>query len=119
MTESIYIVGIAFAVIALAVYFLCWLKSKDMHYKWIIASLVLFCIDVVFNILIFGFTVDSIIDYVFSAYVIYSIATGITSYTKLSKLPEPIADIEAAPEDDFGFVEQAPAENTENDNETK
>ena len=90
-----------------------------MHYKWIIASLVLFCIDVVFNILIFGFTVDSIIDYVFSAYVIYSIATGITSYTKLSKLPEPIADIEAAPEDDFGFVEQAPAENTENDNETK
>ena len=46
LPDAIYIGAIVIVVIALAVYFLCWLKSKDLHYNWLIASLVLFCIDV-------------------------------------------------------------------------
>lgn len=104
--EGLYIVAIVFAVVAISVYFLCWFKSKNMHHKWLIASLVLFCIDVVVNFLWLGFIVDNIIDYVFAAYVIYSITAGIVAYTKLAKLPEPIEEPAPAAEDDFGFAER-------------
>ncbi len=106
LPEGFYIAAIVFAVIAISVYALCWFKSKDMHNKWLIASLVLFCIDVVVDLLWFGFYIDNILDYVFAAYVIYSIAAGISAHAKLAKLPEPIEEPVAQPEDDFGFAER-------------
>ncbi len=114
LPEGFYIAGIVFAVVALAVYFFCWLKSKDMHHKWLIASLVLFCVDVAVDLLWFGFYVDNIIDYVFAAYVIYSIAVGISAHAKLAKLPEPIEEPAAQPEDDFGFAERDFSDNDAN-----
>ena len=93
-------------VIALAVYFVCWLKSKNLHKNWLIAALVLFSIDAVANILWFGFFIDDIIDYVFAAYIIYSLAAGVWAASKLEKLPEPIEEPVAPAEDDFGFAER-------------
>ena len=106
LPEGFYIAGIAIALIVIAVYVLCWFKSKDFHHKWLIASLILFCIDVAADLVRFGFYIDNIIDYIFAAYVIYSVASGIVAYTKLSKLPEPVEEPVPAAEDDFGFAER-------------
>ena len=100
---GIYNVAIVFVIIAMSIYFLCWLKSKNFRRGWLIASLVLFIIDTVLSILVFGFSVGNILEYVVAAYVIYSLIAGIVAIGKLAKLPMPIAEPEA-PADDFGFA---------------
>lgn len=125
LPDAIYIGAIVIVVIALAVYFLCWLKSKDLHYNWIIASLVLFCIDVALSFITMGFSIDNIIDYLFAAYVIYSIAVGIKAQANIKKLPEPIDPPAEPAEDDFGFAERdfsyndGNGENTEKKEDTE
>ena len=102
-----YLIATGIIVLAvLAIYFLCWIKSKNMHHKWLFAALVLFSIDAVANVVWFGFYVEDIIDYVFAAYIIYSIAAGLIARSKLAKLPAPIQAPENEFNNDFAFAER-------------
>ena len=115
---SVLIVMLAIALVIVALYFLCWIMSKKHGIGWIITALVLFGLDTVMMFLIQGFAVDSIIDILFHAWVIYYLIVGIVSYLKLKNLPEedPIAaewEVQPATE----TAETAPIE-TEIDPET-
>ena len=86
------------AVVVIAFYFLFWLFSKK-KVGWIIAALVFFVIDTVIMLVVFGISIDMIVDALFHVWVLVSLISGIVNYYKLKKLPE---EIKTAPEtDDF------------------
>lgn len=71
----------AVAIVIIAVYFVCWLLSKK-HVAFMIVALVLFIIDTVLMPILFGFSLDLILDYVFHAWVLGSLIWGIVHYFK-------------------------------------
>ena len=71
----------AVAIVIIAVYFVCWLLSKK-HVAFMIVALVLFVIDTVLMPILFGFSLDLILDYVFHAWVLGSLIWGIVHYFK-------------------------------------
>lgn len=91
------IIAIIIAIVITALYALCWYMSKKHGYGWLIFALVCFVIDTVFMFRFGGFSADIIIDIIFHAWVIISLASGISAAVKLAKLPpeEPAADMQA------------------------
>ncbi len=71
----------AVAVVIIATYFVCWLLSKK-HVAFMIIPLVLFVIDTVAMPILFGFSLEWILDYVFHAWVLVSLIIGIVYYLK-------------------------------------
>ena len=71
----------AVAIVIIAVYFVCWLLSKK-HVAFMIVALVLFVIDTVLMPILFGFSLDLILNYVFHAWVLGSLIWGIVHYFK-------------------------------------
>ena len=91
-------IGCAIAILLLVPYLLCWLFSKK-KYGWLIGALVYFVLDTLF-LFIFFLDVSMIIDYVFHAWVIFSLATGIANGKKLKTLPEePVPEAYTVDED--------------------
>ncbi len=66
----------AVAIVIIALYFVCWLLSKK-HVAFMIAALALFAIDTVMMPVLFGISLDWILDYVFHAWVLVSLVIGI------------------------------------------
>lgn len=87
LSEGFLYVMLAIAAVVLALYLLCWIFSKKGKAGWMIFALVLFALDTVL-LLINGISMDMILDYVFHAWVLYSLFTGITAAKKLKNLPE-------------------------------
>jgi hypothetical protein len=80
--------GCLIAVIVLAVYLLCWIFSKE-HYGWMIAALVLFCVDILVMAglyLLFG-EVSGIVDVAFHCWILFYLIVGVSAGSKLSKMP--------------------------------
>lgn len=75
------------AVVILALYALCWVFSKKFKKGWLITALVFFGVDSLVMLLLSGFMVESLIDYAFHAWVIVSLAMGISACGKMKKLP--------------------------------
>lgn len=87
-TGALAIPGGVFAVVLVAVYFLCWLFSKE-NPRWMLAALVLFIMDTVclgvYCVLAKDFT--GILDVVFHALVLYYLVSGLRAAKKLESLP--------------------------------
>ena len=94
--KSFFAIMLVIAVVILAVYVLCFLFAKKKKSGWLIFALVFFSIDTVAMFLFNGIVLESIIDYVFHAWVIVSFANGISAFNKLKKLPEDTPIVEAA-----------------------
>lgn len=93
------IIGGTIALFMIGVYFLFWCMSKR-HREWMDAATVCFGLDCVGMILLIGFDIAFIIDYVFHAYVMYQLVVGSITAHKLAKLPpeDPIAIEPEAPQ---------------------
>lgn len=77
---------IAAALIVL-LYLACWFFSKKVKTGWLIFALIIFIIDTVALVFIFGFESDNIVDIIFHIWVIVSLVMGISAGSKLKKLP--------------------------------
>lgn len=108
-SESILAVFVAIAIIIIAVYLVLFIFSKK-KVGFLIAATVLFIIDTVALFYLFGIAADSIVDYIFHAWVIISLIIGIRAHFKLKDLPE---EEIATPNDSFsdGFeFSEAPSD---------
>ena len=85
--NSFFIATIAIAVILTLFYLLAWFMSNKNRIGWLVFALVFFIIDTIGMFIINGIAVDSIIDIIFHAWVIYSLVVGIASGKKLQALP--------------------------------
>lgn len=79
--------SLVIAVVVLAALLLCWLLSKNGKVVWLYAALALMVLDTAYLYYIMGTSADWIIDYVFHAWVIGSLISGVLAYHKLQKLP--------------------------------
>ena len=69
----------AVAIIIIAMYLVCGLLAKK-HVAFMIAALALFAIDTVMMPILFGISLDWILDYVFHGWVLVSLIIGIVYY---------------------------------------
>ncbi len=86
---------IAIAVSILVFYLLSWIFSKNNKTGWLIFSLVLFATDTAGMFYFVGFSADSMVDMLFHAWVIISLARGILAALKLKSLPMEEVEITA------------------------
>jgi hypothetical protein len=77
---------IAFAIIL--VYLACFFFSKNFKGGWMIAAAVIFSLDTLYLVFIYGVGVDSIMDLLLHAWVLYYLISGSVYGIKLKKLPE-------------------------------
>ncbi len=84
--SSFFIIAVVIAVVVVGLYALSWFLSKKRH-GWLVFALVFFIIDTLALFYFAGFSADMILDYVFHAWVIVSLASGISAASKLKKLP--------------------------------
>ena len=79
---------IAIAVVMIAFFALTWFLSKKHGYGWLVAALLLFVADTFAMFYFYGFSADMILDFVFHAWVLVSLTSGIIAAINLKKLPE-------------------------------
>lgn len=96
--------GIAIAI--LAVYFLCFMLSKKFKTGWMITAAVMFVLDTLYMLFIYGVGVDSVMDILLHAWVLYYLISGVVYGFKLKKLPED----EPAPVDGEGVEIEIPTQ---------
>lgn len=87
LPDSFFYVMITIAAVILVLYLACWFFSKKNKTGWLIAALVLFGIDTLYMLFIYGIGADTILDIVFHALVVYYLISGIVYSFKLKKLP--------------------------------
>ena len=105
-SESFLAIFVAIAIIIIAIYLVLFIFSKK-RVGFLIAALVCFIIDTIALFYLFGIAVDSIVDYIFHAWVIISLIIGIRAHFKLKNLPQE-EENPANPDefsDGFGFPE--------------
>ena len=113
LPDTVFYVMLAIAAVIVALFVLFWALSKKNKVGWIIAALVMVCLDSVLMLYMQEIQ-DIIMDIVFHIWVIVSLAGGISAYNKLKALPpeEEILDTtgeviaEAAPE----AIDEIPAD---------
>ena len=77
---------IAFAIIL--VYLACFFFSKNFKTGWMIAAAVVFVLDTLYMVFIYGVGADSVMDILLHAWVLYYLISGSVYGIKLKKLPE-------------------------------
>jgi hypothetical protein len=77
---------IAFAIIL--VYLACFFFSKNFKTGWMIAATVVFVLDTLYMVFIYGVGADSVMDILLHAWVLYYLISGSVYGLKLKKLPE-------------------------------
>ncbi len=93
--SSVFTVFLVIAIIFTALYLVSWIFSKKNKVGWLIFALVIFSIDTLGMFALMEFATESIIDIVFHAWVIISLAIGINACRKLKKIPaDEIAETE-------------------------
>lgn len=108
---------IAFAIIL--VYLACFFFSKNFESGWMIAAAVIFSLDTLYLVFIYGVGVDSIMDLLLHAWVLYYLISGSVYGIKLKKLPEDEPVQENYKPIDVPVVEEnAPAEEKTENNST-
>ncbi len=86
LDSSVFVILLVIAFAVTLLYLLAWYKSKDRHSGWLVFALVIFGVD---TLLMFdGFTLDSALDLLFHAWVIYYLVMGINAAKKLRYMPE-------------------------------
>ena len=94
--NSVFIILVILAFIICGLYLLCYFGSKNGKKGWLIFALVLFIIDTVVLILYYGLQIGMLLNILFHAFVLGSLISGVSAYSKLKNLPpeEPIASTE-------------------------
>lgn len=110
-----FIATVVISVIILSLYLLSWIFSKNNKGGWMVFALVLFSIDTVCMFALGVIGADAIIDILFHAWVIWSLASGVHAYSKLKKLPCDV--IEAAGEEIAETTVEETTEETQNTEE--
>ena len=87
LDDSVFIVFIAVAIILTLFYLLSWFMSDKKHVGWLIFSLVLFSLDTIAMLLLYGISFDIILDILFHGWVLYYLISGVSAHFKLKKLP--------------------------------
>lgn len=104
--NGVFAVLFAIAAAVIVLYLVCWFLSKKPRVGFLIFALVLFAIDTVVLFTVYVIDASMILDYVFHAWVLISLISGISAYFKLKKLPPeeeapviepdaPVADVPA------------------------
>ena len=81
-------VMIAIAAVVILVYLACFFFSKKFKAGWMIAAAVLFVLDTLYMLFFYGVGVDSLMDILLHAWVLYYLISGAVYGIKLKKLPE-------------------------------
>ena len=81
-------VVLAIAGVILLLYLLSWIFCKKNRVGWMIFALVFFVIDTALLLLLNGIVLEMAVDYLIHAWVIISLAKGVSAYYKAKKLPE-------------------------------
>ena len=82
------IVMLAIALAILAVYLCCFLFSKKLKIGWMITAAVMFVLDTLYMVFIYGVGIDSLMDILLHAWVLYYLISGVVYGRKLKALPE-------------------------------
>jgi len=106
LPKWVFFVMLVPAVIAIALYVLCWVFSKN-RVGWMIAATVMFVLDTLFMLLYYIPDITMILDYIFHAWVLFLLIRGIIAHYKLKKIDAEIAA--NAPVDVFGTMPGAAA----------
>ncbi len=85
--NTLFIILLVISIVITLLYLLSWFMSRKNRVGWLIFALVFFTIDTVGMLLIAGISVESIVDILFHAWVIFSLISGIVNHFKLKKLP--------------------------------
>jgi hypothetical protein len=113
---SVFYILLVISLVILALYLIGWIFSKKQG-GWLIFALVFFGLDTLGMLLLGGFSIESIVDVLFHAWVIFSLVSGVVAHAKLKKLPPE----EAAPPVEWTvppeFAATAPAAEENEDDE--
>ena len=108
LSDTVFYVMLAIAFVSIALYLLCFFFSAKGRWGWLIVSLVFIIADTLYLFYNWGFSIDSVLDYLFHAWIIYYLITGIRAIRKLKALPEEeeviAADDAATSEDEFSYA---------------
>ncbi len=85
--KSLYWGALVVSILIIGFYLLCFFMAKK-KVGWLISALIFFALDTALMLLVFGFSSTMIMDYVFHAWVIVILSTGISAYNKLKALPK-------------------------------
>ncbi len=85
--NSVFVILLIISVTLTLLYLLAWFMSSKNRVGWLIFALVFFGLDTLGMFFISGISLESIIDIVFHAWVIYYLIIGISVHYKLKKLP--------------------------------
>lgn len=92
----------------LVLYFVCWHVSKQ-RYRWLIVSLVMFCLDCAFLLWLYLPALDfsCIMDFLFHAWVLYYLIIGVKYGAMLKNMPEPNLPVRDDSPDSFSAPEDS------------
>jgi len=110
--DSVFIIMVIISVIITLLYLLAWFMSSKNRSGWLIFSLALFGLDTIGMLLLGVIALDSILDILFHAWIIYYLILGIYAHSKLKNLP--IEEEPIAVEGSETTVDGEPVEDTEN-----
>lgn len=94
LDPSAFVGFVIVAAIIVLLYLACWFFSKKVKTGWLVFALIIFIIDTVALVFIFGFESDNIVDIIFHIWVIASLIMGISAGSKLKKLPPEAEEVQ-------------------------
>lgn len=86
--DGVFVFLLSIAALIVLVYFVCWLKAKQGKVNWMIFAMVFMIVDTVLMFVLGNITADSIMDILFHAWIIASLASGVSAFKKLKKIAE-------------------------------
>ncbi len=113
LPDTVFTILLIVSIVCTLLYLFSWFMSRKQRAGWLIFALVLFVIDTAAMLLLNGIALDSIIDILFHAWVIYYLALGIHASRKLKSLPPDDGTVPAAP---VFYTEAAPQPASDADN---
>ena len=85
--NSVFVVILIISIAITLLYLLAWFMSRKNRSGWLVFALVLFSIDTLGMLFLNGIAIDSIMDILFHAWVIYYLIIGISASSNLKSLP--------------------------------
>ena len=95
LNSTVFYVAVAVAFVIVLLYFVSWLLIKKGKNGWLVFALVFFSFDTAVMFLLNGINTSMLMDILFHAWVIYSLAVGIDAYKKLKKLDAEETEIQS------------------------
>ena len=87
LSDSAFTTMMVICAVIILFYLIAWFMSSKHRVGWLIFALVFLVLDTLAMLLIDGFAVDSIIDILFHALLIFRLISGVSAHYKLQKLP--------------------------------